>query len=631
MAFMWPWPKGTSVNQEFGTNPGGVNPAGGHTGMDGGTPIGTPVYAPANGVIEYAQWFTTDNGSDNPYWITNGGGISVVLGADGNTAPSFIFSHLSSTSMNRGDRVVQGQIIGYTGNTGKWTTGPHLHFEAIPPGFNLNSNTYGRVNPRQYCTIYKNDTVAQKHAVALKANERKVGTANVNQRDVAKTSGKIVRVIAANTTEAFTGYVIGETVNKINIWYKDSKGYAWAGGFTSQSTAGLSNLTPAPVVTLKANQRKTGTSPVNFRKDASTSSPIVKSVAGNSIVTFDGYVLGEKVTIGSVSSNIWYKNSTGFAWSGGFLVQNIAGLTNLTPKPIVPPVTPLKSSERISGDSVVNVRSAAKTTAPIVSSINARTIVPMLGYVIGERVTIGAVSSDIWYKDAKGYSWSGGFNTQVVTGLANLTPVDPVKPTTPPESVYSFTPDFDFVEYIPAHYNNVQDAASNPAKVVFPAKPQKVVIHQFGTLGVDTVNSTINTFKNGNSEVSAHFVVSGKRIIQMVSLKDRAFHAFTVGNDYVGIETDPVQDADTIASTKKLLKALKAKYGYELTPVLHKDIPLCSTNCGAGINLSNYSIVEPSKPETSTPNTKPSEELVDGKEFLMEFTEHFIDEFLKNR
>lgn len=155
--YIWPVPRGTSINQLFGADPASpYNPAGGHTGTDFGVKAGTPLYAPADGVIEYAQWFTTDSGADNPYWITNGGGISVVLGCDGDDAPSFVFSHLDYTEANPGDRVKQGDVIGYSGNTGKWTTGQHLHFEAIPPGFNLHSPTYGRVDPARYCTGYFN-------------------------------------------------------------------------------------------------------------------------------------------------------------------------------------------------------------------------------------------------------------------------------------------------------------------------------------------------------------------------------------------------------------------------------------------------------------------------------------------
>jgi N-acetylmuramoyl-L-alanine amidase CwlA len=150
---------------------------------------------------------------------------------------------------------------------------------------------------------------------------------------------------------------------------------------------------------------------------------------------------------------------------------------------------------------------------------------------------------------------------------------------------YGFAKAFDFVEYMPANRRNL--LLDN-----FPTFPEKVVIHQFGTLGVDTLTSTINTFQSPYLDrvASAHFVVSGKRIIQMVGLKDRAYHAGPIGNDYIGIETDPAQDADTIESTKKLLKALREKYGYELVKVLHKDVPENNTNCGASITLSNYDL-----------------------------------------
>ena len=43
MTYVWPWPKGTRISQEFGTHPGGVNPTGGHTGIDGVLPVGTPL------------------------------------------------------------------------------------------------------------------------------------------------------------------------------------------------------------------------------------------------------------------------------------------------------------------------------------------------------------------------------------------------------------------------------------------------------------------------------------------------------------------------------------------------------------------------------------------------------------
>jgi hypothetical protein len=92
----------------------------------------------------------------------------------------------------------------------------------------------------------------------------------------------------------------------------------------------------------------------------------------------------------------------------------------------------------------------------------------------------------------------------------------------------------------------------------------------------------------------------------MVSLSDRAYHAYVVGNDYVGIETDPHQDPETIASVNKLQRALKAKYGYTLIPIRHKDVPQCVTNCGALINLDNYQIDAPAPAPTPVPTPTPA-------------------------
>jgi N-acetylmuramoyl-L-alanine amidase CwlA len=147
------------------------------------------------------------------------------------------------------------------------------------------------------------------------------------------------------------------------------------------------------------------------------------------------------------------------------------------------------------------------------------------------------------------------------------------------------------------------------------------VIHQFGTVGIDTLNSTINTFTNPNMErvASAHFVVSGNRIVQMVSLDDRAYHAGSVGNDFIGIETDPAQDAATVASTRKLLAALNAKYGYKLQLIRHKDVQGNTTSCGSLIDLARYVV------EESAPTPAP----IDEAKVIGDFLDWLKDEYLK--
>lgn len=96
-----------------------------HKGVDYAAPIGTPVRAVADGVVEFA-------GQQRGY------GNLVVLKHNG--PYSTAYGHLShfAKGIHRGSHIQQGQIFAYTGNTG-WTTGPHLHYE-----FRVNNQ---QVNP----------------------------------------------------------------------------------------------------------------------------------------------------------------------------------------------------------------------------------------------------------------------------------------------------------------------------------------------------------------------------------------------------------------------------------------------------------------------------------------------------
>jgi murein DD-endopeptidase MepM/ murein hydrolase activator NlpD len=83
-----------------------------HTGVDYAVPEGTPVLAVADGKIENASW-------GSAY------GTQLVQKLDGGW---FIYAHLSKALVKAGDKVVAGQVIGKSGNTGN-STGPHLHVE----------------------------------------------------------------------------------------------------------------------------------------------------------------------------------------------------------------------------------------------------------------------------------------------------------------------------------------------------------------------------------------------------------------------------------------------------------------------------------------------------------------------
>ncbi len=95
-----------------------------HKGIDFGAPIGTPIYAAANGVIEKASRFST-----------YGNYVRIKHSAKMSTA----YAHMSryGTGIRPGVKVKQGQIIGYVGTTGR-STGPHLHYEILVNNVQVN-------------------------------------------------------------------------------------------------------------------------------------------------------------------------------------------------------------------------------------------------------------------------------------------------------------------------------------------------------------------------------------------------------------------------------------------------------------------------------------------------------------
>ncbi|ELD4953772.1 M23 family metallopeptidase [Campylobacter upsaliensis] len=86
-----------------------------HPGIDLAASIGTPIYAPASGVVEFLGY------------SNNGYGYNVILLH--NFGFKSVFAHMTRKDVVKaGDFVNKGDLIGYTGNTGL-STGPHLHYE----------------------------------------------------------------------------------------------------------------------------------------------------------------------------------------------------------------------------------------------------------------------------------------------------------------------------------------------------------------------------------------------------------------------------------------------------------------------------------------------------------------------
>ncbi|WP_394974410.1 M23 family metallopeptidase [uncultured Croceitalea sp.] len=98
-----------------------------HYATDIVAPKETPVKSAGDGTVIFAEW-TTDTGY-------------VIIVEHKNDLIS-VYKHNGSLSKSQGDVVKAGEVIAAVGNTGKLTTGPHLHFELWKKGKPLNPQNY---------------------------------------------------------------------------------------------------------------------------------------------------------------------------------------------------------------------------------------------------------------------------------------------------------------------------------------------------------------------------------------------------------------------------------------------------------------------------------------------------------
>lgn len=112
----------------------------GHNGDDYAANFGVPVYAADEGTVAFEGW------GQNHSWMGAPAGICALIDNGGVYSG---YAHLSSTVVNKGQRITKGQHIGFVGATGA-ATGNHLHFEALPKAPNFQNGYAGRIDPNQF-------------------------------------------------------------------------------------------------------------------------------------------------------------------------------------------------------------------------------------------------------------------------------------------------------------------------------------------------------------------------------------------------------------------------------------------------------------------------------------------------
>ena len=118
---------GGRISSYFGyrKSPGGIGSTY-HKGVDWYVPLGTPVYASSGGTVRSAGW---------------GSGYGYVVYIDHPDGRQTRYAHCSKLVVSAGQYVNQGDLIAYSGSTGN-STGPHLHFEILINGTQVNPLDY---------------------------------------------------------------------------------------------------------------------------------------------------------------------------------------------------------------------------------------------------------------------------------------------------------------------------------------------------------------------------------------------------------------------------------------------------------------------------------------------------------
>jgi murein DD-endopeptidase MepM/ murein hydrolase activator NlpD len=98
-----------------------------HAGIDFTAPIGTPIYATADGIVDQLQ--------------VNFSGYGKMIEIDHGFGYRTRYAHMHDFAVRKGNRVKRGELIGYVGDTGL-STAPHLHYEVFINGVQVNPVHY---------------------------------------------------------------------------------------------------------------------------------------------------------------------------------------------------------------------------------------------------------------------------------------------------------------------------------------------------------------------------------------------------------------------------------------------------------------------------------------------------------
>jgi len=123
--YLFPFAHGTKWGVTQGNHGASTHKGDNEYAFDFNTPIGTPIHAARGGIVAEVKIDSNRGGPEPEY--NDYGNFILVYHPDGSFA-NYVHLKLNGSVVKVGDTVEAGQLIGYSGNTGR-SSGPHLHFD----------------------------------------------------------------------------------------------------------------------------------------------------------------------------------------------------------------------------------------------------------------------------------------------------------------------------------------------------------------------------------------------------------------------------------------------------------------------------------------------------------------------
>lgn len=132
----------------------------------------------------------------------------------------------------------------------------------------------------------------------------------------------------------------------------------------------------------------------------------------------------------------------------------------------------------------------------------------------------------------------------------------------------------------------INTSRTSPNRSKRRSKVRRIVIHHWDDpKRKPSLDGVLSWLTNPRSKVSAHYVVSGRRVYRIVPESEVAWHA-RGGNSYsIGIECDPMQQDETYETVAALIRDIRSRHG-DIPLIRHRDVKGSSTTCPGTYDLA---------------------------------------------